>query len=287
MLKNSFISLKKANLLDINIDLDKNSIKTLHNFANSLDEEKYIDTVKALNYIAFDRNSNENHQISLEKDVNNNNKFNKNEDEIGIHSAQNNFIELEFISDDKLVEINDEYYINFIEKQGKLANLYEDQIIIEDSLKKKRKRSDYFLLNYNNHFDDLNSSNHIKDIYFQEPLLSFQDCFNYFFSQQNKNESDFDHFNENDFKELIKFTNESKKMDEKEGNNIFSSENNSDLADIKHKKQPKLLFQTKTCFNNKFNSSNCQNKNKVKFVTNKSFTTQTLKEKEKNNKLNK
>jgi len=77
MLKNSFISLKKANLLDINIDLDKNSIKTLHNFANSLDEEKYIDTVKALNYIAFDRNSNENHQISLEKDVNNNNKFNK------------------------------------------------------------------------------------------------------------------------------------------------------------------------------------------------------------------
>jgi len=135
-----FYKLKKANLLDINIELDKNSIKTLHDFANSLDAEKYIDTVKALNHIAFDRNSNENLQISLEKDINNSNKFIKNEDEIVTNSVQSNFIELEFFSDDKLVEINDEYYINFIEKQGKLSNLYEDHLLIEDSLKKKEKK---------------------------------------------------------------------------------------------------------------------------------------------------
>jgi len=72
-------------------------------------------------------------------------------------------------------------------------------------------------------------------------------------------------------------------MDEKEGDYVSSSENNSDSADIKHKKQKKMLFQTKTYVNNKFNSnSNFQNQKKVKFVTiNKPLTIQTLKEKEK------
>jgi len=52
-----FFKIKKSNVLDIDIDLNKNSIKTLYEFANKLDEENYISTIKKLNVIAFEKNS--------------------------------------------------------------------------------------------------------------------------------------------------------------------------------------------------------------------------------------
>lgn len=51
-----FYKIKKNNVLDIDIDLNKNSIKTLYEFANKLDEEKYVNTIKTLNIIAFEKN---------------------------------------------------------------------------------------------------------------------------------------------------------------------------------------------------------------------------------------
>jgi hypothetical protein len=50
-----FVKMKKANLLDINLDLSKNSIKTLHEIANSMNSDEYVNAIKALNCVAFER----------------------------------------------------------------------------------------------------------------------------------------------------------------------------------------------------------------------------------------
>jgi len=72
-------------------------------------------------------------------------------------------------------------------------------------------------------------------------------------------------------------------MDEKEGDYVSSSENNSDSADIKHKKQKKCCFKLKhMLIINSILILIFKTKKKVKFVTiNKPLTIQTLKEKEK------
>lgn len=50
-----FVKMKKSNILDLDIDLSKNSIKTLHDLANSMNSDEYINAIKALNCIAFER----------------------------------------------------------------------------------------------------------------------------------------------------------------------------------------------------------------------------------------
>lgn len=50
-----FVKMKKANLLDLNIDFSKNSIKTLHEVAHSMNAEEYFNAIKALNCVAFER----------------------------------------------------------------------------------------------------------------------------------------------------------------------------------------------------------------------------------------
>jgi len=50
-----FVKIKKANILDFNIDLSKNSIKTLHDLANSMNTDEYVNAIKALNCVAFER----------------------------------------------------------------------------------------------------------------------------------------------------------------------------------------------------------------------------------------
>lgn len=49
-----FIKIKKANLLDVNIDFTSNSVQLLHDMANNLDSDKYFNAIKALNCIAFE-----------------------------------------------------------------------------------------------------------------------------------------------------------------------------------------------------------------------------------------
>lgn len=50
-----FVKMKKANLLNLNLDMSKNSIKTLHEIANSMNSDEYYKAIKALNCVAFDR----------------------------------------------------------------------------------------------------------------------------------------------------------------------------------------------------------------------------------------
>lgn len=50
-----FVKIKKTNLLDFNIDLTKNSIKSLHEVANQMNSDQYLNTIKTLNNIAFEK----------------------------------------------------------------------------------------------------------------------------------------------------------------------------------------------------------------------------------------
>jgi SHAQKYF class myb-like DNA-binding protein len=50
-----FVKIKRANVLDFNIDLSKNSIKNLHEMANNLNTDDYLNAIKALNCVAFER----------------------------------------------------------------------------------------------------------------------------------------------------------------------------------------------------------------------------------------
>jgi SHAQKYF class myb-like DNA-binding protein len=52
-----FVKIKKTNLLDFNIDLNKNSIKSLHEQANQMNSDQYLNTIKTLNNIAFEKKS--------------------------------------------------------------------------------------------------------------------------------------------------------------------------------------------------------------------------------------
>jgi SHAQKYF class myb-like DNA-binding protein len=52
-----FVKMKKSNLFDFNVDFSKNSIKTLHNLAINLNSDEYINAIKALNCVAFERKS--------------------------------------------------------------------------------------------------------------------------------------------------------------------------------------------------------------------------------------
>jgi SHAQKYF class myb-like DNA-binding protein len=53
-----FVKIKKTNLLDLNMDLSKNSIKTLHEIANSMNADEYFNAIKTLNCVAFERKNN-------------------------------------------------------------------------------------------------------------------------------------------------------------------------------------------------------------------------------------
>lgn len=52
-----FVKIKRSNLLELNIDFSTNSIKMLHEIANNMDSDKYVSAIKALNCIAFEKQS--------------------------------------------------------------------------------------------------------------------------------------------------------------------------------------------------------------------------------------
>jgi len=52
-----FVKMKRANVLNFNIDISKNSIKTLHELANSLNSDEYFEAIKSLNCVAFEKKS--------------------------------------------------------------------------------------------------------------------------------------------------------------------------------------------------------------------------------------
>jgi len=53
-----FVKIKRSKVFDFNLDLNKNSIKTLHELANSMNSDDYFNAIKALNSVAFERRNN-------------------------------------------------------------------------------------------------------------------------------------------------------------------------------------------------------------------------------------
>lgn len=50
-----FFKIKKANILDLEEEPSKNSIKTLHTLANSFTSDEYSNTVETLNFVAYEK----------------------------------------------------------------------------------------------------------------------------------------------------------------------------------------------------------------------------------------
>lgn len=82
-----FLKIKSSNILDLEVDLSKNSIKTLHDLANSLNFDEYSNTVQALNCVAYEKRG---QRKRIRRDVLNSNKqkdiFN---DDIEINNEEN------------------------------------------------------------------------------------------------------------------------------------------------------------------------------------------------------
>jgi SHAQKYF class myb-like DNA-binding protein len=64
-----FVKIKKTNLLDLNMDFSKNSIKTLHEIANTMNAEEYFHAIKTLNCVAFERKNNPKRRHKKEDDL--------------------------------------------------------------------------------------------------------------------------------------------------------------------------------------------------------------------------
>ena len=57
----------KSNLLDLDISLNKNSLKSLHDLESKLKEEKFANAVKVLNLIGFEKGSNSKIKLKTRK----------------------------------------------------------------------------------------------------------------------------------------------------------------------------------------------------------------------------
>jgi SHAQKYF class myb-like DNA-binding protein len=64
-----FVKIKKSNLFEFNFDLSKNSIKTLHNLTTNLNGEEYVNAIKALNCVAFERKANGSRRRGRKEDL--------------------------------------------------------------------------------------------------------------------------------------------------------------------------------------------------------------------------
>jgi len=73
-----FVKIKKSNVLHLNIDLSKNSIKTLHEMANNLNSDEYFNAIKALNCVAFERKTNNISNCNISNNGNINGNVNNN-----------------------------------------------------------------------------------------------------------------------------------------------------------------------------------------------------------------
>jgi len=204
-----FFKIKRSNVLDIDIDLNKNSIKTLYEFANKLDEEKYESTIKTLNVIAFEKNSNlGKERMSLDYTITTNEEnFSRNESTslFGRSESYNNE-EIIFSADDINMDTTSQLTSNsssfkkthkkdhqklFIEdeKEAKQApeNEKVESKLNEIKQKRRRRKSSSFIRIYPDCeitvFDLYNSCDD-EEIHNDEPLVSFQNCFNFFFNQK-------------------------------------------------------------------------------------------------------
>jgi len=260
-----FQKLRNSNFLNVSFGIDKNSIMSLYNYAQSLDKKDLNLTIKKLNTIGFERcplnNIERTSKLLIDKDelllINDSNS--------NINLSSNTF---EFSSNYNENKEKDEFSFSYIEeklfnngfaknKDYKLAkiedNCQDNSEYIPQLIHRKRIRS--------SHFIDLECFNYPKDELNNGDLLSFQSCFNHFFSNQDRNY--YSDISDDEFENLLTLTREHslEELHKYEPNNKDDLNNKSQIEQEK-RKEKKKLFETKIFLNN-----NCQFKRKIKFVT--------------------
>ena len=230
-----FVKIKKAKVLDFNLDLSKTSIKMFHDMIKEASVEKYNKILNALNSIAFERNNkknkkeekniieNNNHNINnctnnnyLDISNNKNNEFDKEKDYINNNNNNLN----ESINNEIVNQINpnnDGSNIKYILHQliNNLAddrldmiegyqNLVSRKISIDSNydnksfMSKRRKRSSI------SSFKDINKGNN-------DEILNMHNPFGDYINGNNINLNNFDMNNfGNENKELISINNSRK-----------------------------------------------------------------------------
>ena len=73
-----FVKIKKAKILKFNIDLNKNSIKMLHDFINDMNRDDLNNIVSALNSVAFEKKNSHNQHTHNNNNTNTSNNNNNN-----------------------------------------------------------------------------------------------------------------------------------------------------------------------------------------------------------------
>ena len=199
-----FFKMKKNNLINFDIDLNKNFIKSLHEFANTLDEYQYSNIINSLNLIAHEKtkpklNSSESQEnVKLNEfklyyknlsSFNQENSFNK--------EITDNLSELTASS-----TMNNNYYLvslpNYDDQlfcQDIFDNSHQDNVIFNISNTNQRKTSQFFshFTNFKKEHnnkqlsDDSNNDNN-SEYYPNEGKRksSFQSSFNFSFNSNYK-----------------------------------------------------------------------------------------------------
>jgi SHAQKYF class myb-like DNA-binding protein len=221
-----FVKIKKTNLLDFNIDLNKNSIKLLHEQANQMNSDQYLNTIKTLNNIAFEKKSAV-RQKRRKSDLNNNPSalldsidLNKPLDLGANTSTQGNSNNILISNGQKIIKPNNIKILTISNEPENFYMITEDKNIIINNninninisfnntaeknmfLSKKRPRQGSIDTVYN-HFD-IFSSNNNKDLNqkFEDEFQSFfVDSYGY---EKKNNDECFDDIN---FMDVFQSTN--------------------------------------------------------------------------------
>jgi SHAQKYF class myb-like DNA-binding protein len=88
-----FVKIKKAKILKFNIDLNKNSIKMLHDFINDMNRDDLNKIVSALNSVAFEKkNSHNQHTHNNTNNTNNNSNISDSNNNTNHHNKKKHSI---------------------------------------------------------------------------------------------------------------------------------------------------------------------------------------------------
>jgi SHAQKYF class myb-like DNA-binding protein len=207
-----FYKMKKNNLLDFDIDLNKNSIKSLHEFANTLDENQYSNIINTLNLMAYEKLSPKAKTTKMKFSEDNLN-FNDLRKYLSLINSNISFDDENISSykeiKDNMSELTSSSSMNkkkpvltISAKDNHIDFLdYNNPLIPEDNhifnLNQAQKKTLYYFSNLNtvkkeikhfpnNQIDDIIEND--SDCYFKEAKrkLSFQSSFNFSFNNNNK-----------------------------------------------------------------------------------------------------
>ena len=145
-----FVKIKKAKILDFNLDLSKTSIKMFHDMIKEAPQEKYDKILSALNSVAFERGNNsekKKREKVNENKIDNNNLHNNN-----IYNLKENVDDLNGSITETINPMNptnDDANINYILSQL-INNLADDNVEIMEHYPNLSARKISFDSNFDN-----------------------------------------------------------------------------------------------------------------------------------------